>query len=100
MSLSGVTSEALRHPFVEKLGWALLHFVWQGAIVAIVVWSIHLLMRRASANARYLVACGGLLLTGLLPMVTIGMLPDPDIAIVSEKSNSNSVAKPTRHDGA
>lgn len=92
MSISALVNETLQHPFVEKLGWALLHFVWQGAVVAVLCGIVLLLMRRATSNSRYLVACGGLLLTGLLPIVTIGMLPDPDVAVVSQ--NSNSVAKP------
>lgn len=76
MNISALADETLRHPFVETLGWALLHFVWQGAFVALLVCIVLLLMRRASANARYLVACGGLLVMAALPAVTMAMLPD------------------------
>jgi beta-lactamase regulating signal transducer with metallopeptidase domain/peroxiredoxin len=76
MNISALADETLRHPFVETLGWALLHFVWQGAFVSLLVCVVLLLMRRASANARYLLACGGLLVMAALPAVTMAMLPD------------------------
>ncbi len=43
------------------IGWAVLHSLWQGALVAIVTAIALGAMRRAGANARYLVACFGLL---------------------------------------
>ena len=84
MSISALADETLRHPFVEKLGWALLHFVWQGAVVAVLFGIVLLLMRRASANSRYLVACGGLVVMAALPAVTIVMLPDRETLPVAE----------------
>ena len=74
MSLSNSLGEFFRHPFVEKLGWALLHFVWQGVALAILLCVILAVMRRVTANARYLVACMGLLLMAALPAVTLGFL--------------------------
>jgi beta-lactamase regulating signal transducer with metallopeptidase domain len=40
----------------EQIGWTLVHFVWQGALVAILLEAVLLAMRRRSAAARY-VAC-------------------------------------------
>jgi beta-lactamase regulating signal transducer with metallopeptidase domain len=55
---------------VEALGWALLHFVWQGAVVAALLAGADGLMSRARAHARYLTACAALLAMLALPIAT------------------------------
>src|SRR5688572_14547904 len=45
---------------VRALGWALLHSVWQGVLVAAVVALLLSSLKGRSAQARYLVACLGL----------------------------------------
>ena len=52
----------LREPLIEKLGWALVHFLWEGALIALLFGVANAALRRASANARYLLACGALAL--------------------------------------
>lgn len=52
----------LGRPEVERLGWALLHFAWQGAIGAAVLAATLFVLRRASANMRYVASCSVLLL--------------------------------------
>jgi hypothetical protein len=47
---------------VEALGWTLLHFVWQGALVALALSIFLFLARKASPQVRYIVACGALCL--------------------------------------
>lgn len=49
---------------------ALLHFVWQGAVVAFLLWIGLFLMRRRSANARYLASCLALATLVALPVLT------------------------------
>jgi len=39
------------------LGWALLHFLWQGALIGVVAALVLRLMREAHATQRYAVAC-------------------------------------------
>ena len=58
------------------LGWTLLHFVWQGAIAALVVWCALALMERRSAQARYAVALLGLWAMVALPAVTFVRLAE------------------------
>src|SRR5687768_16514715 len=55
---------------VEALGWTLLHFLWQGAAVAAVLASLHLVLRRAAPQVRYLLASAALALMALLPVAT------------------------------
>jgi murein DD-endopeptidase MepM/ murein hydrolase activator NlpD len=51
-----------------SIGWALVHFIWQGALLALVT-AIALRLLR-SARARYLAACASLALCLLLPAGT------------------------------
>jgi bla regulator protein BlaR1 len=61
----------LAHPVVQTLGWTLLHFVWQGALVAVFYALVALALREASANLRYtVVACACMLLMLALPCAT------------------------------
>ncbi len=56
---------------VERLGWCLVHSVWQGAAVALVAAGVFRWLRRSSAQARYLTACAALLAMMILPLVTL-----------------------------
>ncbi len=58
------------HPLVRALGWALLHFVWQGALLAgLAALAMHLLRGR-SPQARYAAGCAALLLMVAAPVAT------------------------------
>lgn len=61
----------LAHPFAQALGWALLHFIWQGVLVAIVLAGALAVLRGSTANVRYGVSCAALLLMLALPIGTI-----------------------------
>ncbi|HTW61080.1 MAG TPA: hypothetical protein VMD55_04680, partial [Terracidiphilus sp.] len=45
----------------EALGWTLVHFLWQGAAIALVYRVADLALARRSATARYALALGALL---------------------------------------
>ena len=61
-------------PLLETAGWTLLHFVWQGAAIAVAVAAVLRLLERRSANTRYLVACAGLIAMLAAPVATARML--------------------------
>ena len=42
--------------WVERIGWTLVHSVWQFATVAVVATVVHRILKRRSANARYVAA--------------------------------------------
>ena len=71
MALENILSQEI----VQKLGWTLLHFVWQAAAVALLVAILLALLRKFTANLRYIVACAALGLTVLLPVATMQMVP-------------------------
>ena len=60
--------------WIEITGWTLLHFVWQGALLALAIAGVLWLCRRRSANARYAVASGGLVTLLAAPVVTAAFL--------------------------
>ena len=56
---------------VERLGWMLVHFLWQAMVVAILLAAFLCLLRKSSANLRYTAACSALAMIVVLPVVTI-----------------------------
>ncbi len=60
----------LARPIFQVLGWALLHFLWQGALVALLYASLRVILQRRTANVRYAVACGALVLMLASPIAT------------------------------
>jgi beta-lactamase regulating signal transducer with metallopeptidase domain len=58
-------------PIFQALGWTLIHFVWEGALVAILYASVSVLLRRSTANVRYATACIAMLLMLIAPATTM-----------------------------
>src|SRR5579871_6096277 len=58
----------------QALSAALLHFIWQGTLVACLLWITLSMLRTRSANARYIASCAALALMAALPAVTAWML--------------------------
>jgi len=71
MALENILSQEI----VQKLGWTLLHFVWQAAAVALLLGILLAVLRKSSANLRYIIACAALGLIVLLPIVTMQLVP-------------------------
>jgi prepilin-type processing-associated H-X9-DG protein len=61
----------ISYEVVQKIGWVLLHFIWQAMAVALVLAFALRIMRRFSANLRYIVACLTLLIIVVLPFITM-----------------------------
>jgi uncharacterized protein involved in exopolysaccharide biosynthesis/beta-lactamase regulating signal transducer with metallopeptidase domain len=61
----------LNQPIAQRLGWALLHSLWQGALVAALFGLLRAGLRRASAHQRYLAGCGALAVLAALPVATL-----------------------------
>lgn len=57
--------------FVSTLGWALIHFVWQGLIVGIIAAIALVLLRDARPQTRYAVSCAALVICFLLPIAGV-----------------------------
>src|SRR5947209_11593219 len=61
---------------VQTLGWTLVHFLWQGAAIAVVTYGVLAFVR--SALIRYNVALAALVLMSVSPMVTFTFLQNGD----------------------
>jgi D-alanyl-D-alanine endopeptidase (penicillin-binding protein 7) len=59
---------------VAAIGWTLIHFVWQGALLGCVVALLLTALRNARPETRYAVACFGLLLCLAWPAVDLALL--------------------------
>jgi beta-lactamase regulating signal transducer with metallopeptidase domain/peptidoglycan/xylan/chitin deacetylase (PgdA/CDA1 family) len=74
---------------LEASGWALVHFVWQGALVAILYACADALAARASSDVRYALALSTLALMLLLPVFTAGLaLNSPRGLFAREESSA------------
>ena len=65
-SIEGWISESV----VTALGWTLLHFLWQGSLIAVLYGTINVLLQRSSAAARYFLGCASLAMMMVLPAIT------------------------------
>jgi beta-lactamase regulating signal transducer with metallopeptidase domain len=60
----------LELPLIEALGWALVHFVWQAALLALLLALLLIPLRRVSARVRYAVQCAVFAAMPACPLVT------------------------------
>jgi beta-lactamase regulating signal transducer with metallopeptidase domain len=64
----------LDRPIFQALGWTLIHFIWQGALIAILYAAASVMLRRFTASLRYAAACGAMLLMLIAPLITISLM--------------------------
>jgi beta-lactamase regulating signal transducer with metallopeptidase domain len=60
----------LRQPVAHAIAWALLQFVWQGALIGLVTAVALVALKRSAADVRYVVATIALSLMLTMPIVT------------------------------
>ncbi len=73
---------------IHRLGWTLLHTLWLGAAVAVLFIAAMLILRRRSANARYLVGCIAMVLMIALPVAVFFMVPAPPEPLFEPADNA------------
>jgi len=67
----------LSQGIVHKLGWTLLHSVWQGGVVVLLLVVCLRILQKYSANLRYVITCIGLVVIVLLTVATFYVVPAP-----------------------
>ena len=67
-------------PWVERLGWTLIHFLWQGLAIAVLYVDARggVMARWSSPHARYLLACAALAAMMAAPLVTWELMRPSD----------------------
>lgn len=84
----------IQSPALSRLGEVLLHFLWQGAAVAAVLALVLMRWRNRPPADRYGVACAGLFLLPLLPVLTWFWL-DAEAAVPTGESAGLPAGSPS-----
>ena len=79
-------------PIVQAIGWALLHLLWQGTLVAAILAATLALLRRRSANSRYLASCAAMLVVVVLGIATAYRLYEPPVELTLAPSSAGARA--------
>src|ERR1700733_9329996 len=80
--------------FADLLSMALLHFVWQGAVLTLILLVTVKLLSVRTARLRYLLSVGALLMMGMAPIVTVMLhyqgnsRPQPSPVEMAGRANS------------
>ncbi|MEK6644300.1 MAG: M56 family metallopeptidase [Planctomycetota bacterium] len=91
MNFAAIISDS---PRLTALGWTLLHFVWQGALIAATAALILRLLHRRQASTRYVLACAMMALMTAAPVATYFVLFSSDKPFAVRQ-----IAPPIRADG-
>lgn len=78
--------------WTRALSTALVDFLWQGAIVGLLLWLALAMLRHRSASTRYTVSCLALAVMTLLPLATIAALWTRSSVPASPAAGSAAVA--------
>ncbi len=76
---------------IMVIGWTLLHFLWEGAVVGIFVAACLRALKSKSAEARYAAACAGLILMGALPILTFVALRATTVGTKEQFTQTRSI---------
>lgn len=87
----------LAQPFINVLGWTLLHFLWQGTLVALLVAGIQKCLQSYNSNIRYLLASIALVIMLMLPLATIYRISLTDSMHSKEVTSNSLIAQQSLH---
>ena len=79
-------------PTVDLLGWTLLHFVWQGALLAALLAGVLHLLQNHTPRVRYAVSCVALLGLFALPVGTSVLLIEQEASVEQQAAATVAVA--------
>ncbi|MFI4921926.1 MAG: M56 family metallopeptidase, partial [Gammaproteobacteria bacterium] len=87
----------LSTPLAYNLGWTLVHFLWQGALVGAIYACMRFVLRDSEPQSRYWLSLGTLVVLAALPVFTfIHLLANPqalpDIAGVAQSAHALRMA--------
>ncbi len=96
--MSPVLDLLARLPWAEPLARALLHFLWQGALLGLLAAAALAALRRSTPRRRHAVAYGFLLAMGAAPVATVLLLAAPSglpLAVPAFGAPARPAAAPT-----
>jgi signal transduction histidine kinase len=77
-----------KHPLIHAFGWTLLNFLWQGAIIALLLKLVLRLLMANSSQLRYMAACCAMGLMVIFPLATFAHLAIESTAVSQASSQS------------
>ncbi len=90
--LANVQDAFLRDAWAERIGWTLVHSLWQIALLAGLYAALMLALRKRSAAARYVVGCGTLLAMLIVPVGTYLLSPHQASRVVAQAKTARHAA--------
>src|SRR5437763_13811005 len=78
-------------PVVDALGWTLVHSLWQGLALAVIVGIALRTVRRRSAQARYVLALVAMMLLPACAIATFGLLTRPALPMTARAPDAAPV---------
>ena len=78
------------NPWIQVTGWTLIHFVWQGALLAVLTAAALGACRRRSSETRYAIACASLVAMLGAVAVTAVSIDVPSLASADDKAVSTT----------
>jgi len=77
-------------PLIQSLGWTLLHFLWQGALIGLVYAGVRLVVPSSHAEARYGAGLAALALLALCPVLTLGIIY-PHVVVAAANAEQTAI---------
>ncbi len=74
----------LSETIVRAVGWTLVHFVWEGLVIAVLFAVALRVMRRSPAHWRYLAGCATMVAMAVAPLLTFQLVLDDSPPPVAE----------------
>ena len=82
------------NPWIDVAGWTLVHFLWEGAAIALLALVALWGLRHRSPQARYAVACASLVAMLAAPIVTAAVLSRAVVVIAPAAVQRTAEAQP------
>src|SRR3954447_2102684 len=77
-------NDMLGQPLGEAIGWALLQFVWQGTLIAVLTAALLAALRRSGPDVRYVISSIALAVMLTVPVVAVVQALGADAAAAEQ----------------
>jgi bla regulator protein blaR1 len=77
-------------PLIQSLGWTLLHFLWQGAVIAAGYAAVRIFVPADRAEARYNAGLAALALIALCPPLTLAIVY-PNVVVAAANAEATGI---------
>ena len=77
-------------PLIQSFGWTLLHFLWQGAVIAAGYAAVRLLVPADRAEIRYSAGLVALALIALCPPLTLAIVY-PNVVVAAANAQATGI---------